>query len=114
MARHIRKGDTVIVRSGDLKGQSGVILRVDVKNSRVFVKGLNLVTKHMRPTKVSPQGGIITREAPIHWSKVSPAVDGKPCRVRFKVKADGSKVRVAVRGKKEVKELGAVSGPTKK
>jgi large subunit ribosomal protein L24 len=110
MARHIRKGDTVIIRSGDLKGQTGVIMRVDTKNSRVFIKGVNLVTKHMRPTRVNPQGAVVTREAPLHMSKVSPVVDGKPCRVRFKINSDGSKVRVATRGKKELKELGTVSG----
>lgn len=108
MARHVRKGDTVIVRSGDHKGQTGVISRVDTKNDRVYVKGVNLATKHMRPTKINPQGGIMQREAPLHISKVAQVHDGKPARVRFKTKSDGSKVRVAVQKGKEVKELGVV------
>lgn len=112
MARHVRKGDTVIVRSGDHKGASGVILRVDTKNDRVFIKGVNLATKHMRPTKINPQGGIVQREAPIHISKVSPLVDGKAVRVRFVTKTDGSKVRVAAqRGRKNGQELGVVFKP---
>lgn len=102
MARHVRKGDSVIVTSGAHKGTVGEILRIDTKHDRVFVKGVNMVTKHIRPTRTAPQGGVVTREAPLHISKVSPVVDGKPTRVRFVTKADGSKVRVAVRGGKEL------------
>jgi len=102
MARHVRKGDTVVVTSGDHKGKVGEILRVDTKNDRVVVKGINLRTKHMRPSRTAPQGGIISREAPLHISKVSPVVDGKPTRVRFTSKPDGAKVRVAARGGKEL------------
>ena len=98
MARHVRKGDTVIVRSGDHKGAVGEIIRVITKSDSVIIKGVNLRTKHLRPTRINPQGGIVTREASIHISNVSPVVDGKPSRVRFVNKPDGSKVRVAVRG----------------
>lgn len=108
MARHVKRGDTVVITSGDHKGESGEILRVDTKRDRVFVKGINLRTKHLRPTRTSPQGGVITREGPIHISNVSPAVDGKPTRVRFERKSNGQKVRIAVRGGGE---LGAVSAP---
>lgn len=100
MARHVRKGDKVMVVSGGEKGKTGTIVRVisgaEPGSERVIVKGLNLRTKHLRPTRTAPQGGIITREAPVHISNVMP-VDGrgKPTRVRFVVKADGSKVRVA-------------------
>jgi len=114
MARHVRTGDSVIVTSGDHKGAKGVILRVDTKNNRVYVKGVNLVTKHMRPTRTVPQGAIITKEAPIHISNVSPEVDGKASRVRFAVKADGSKVRVAVRGGKELAGAKGPVAPAKK
>jgi large subunit ribosomal protein L24 len=109
MARHVCKGDTVIITSGDFKGQTGEILRVDTKHDRVFVKGVNLITKHVKPTRVAPQGGIITREAPLHISKVSPVADGKPTRVRFVKKADGSKVRVAARGGRELSTLRTAS-----
>ena len=108
MARHVKRGDTVMITAGDHKGRTGEVMRVDVKNDRVYVKGLNLRTKHMRPTRINPQGGVITKEAPIHLSNVSPVVDGKPTRVRFDRKSNGQKVRVAVRNGKE---LGPVSSP---
>lgn len=98
MARHVRRGDTVIITAGAHKGRIGEILRVIPERNQVIIKGINLRTKHLRPSRVNPQGGIVTREAPIHISNVSPVVDGRPTRVRFVVQPDGSKVRVAVRG----------------
>jgi large subunit ribosomal protein L24 len=100
MARHVRKGDQVMVTSGDHKGTVGEVTRIDTKNDRVYIKGVNLRTKHLKPTRINPQGGIITKEASIHISNVSPAVDGKATRVRFEAKPDGSKVRVAAKGGK--------------
>lgn len=114
MARHVRKGDMVIINAGSQKGKTGTVMRVDTKNERVYIKGLNLRTKHLKPTRVSPQGGIITKEAPIHLSNVQPVIDGKPARVRFTLRPDGSKVRVAVRGGKELGELGVVRSATAK
>lgn len=108
MPAHVRKGDTVIVRSGSHKGQIGEILSVDPTEETVVIKGVNLVTRHLRPTRTSPQGGVVTREAPLHWSKVNPVIDGKPSRVRFETRDDGSKVRVAILGDKV---LGQVRGP---
>jgi large subunit ribosomal protein L24 len=110
MPAHVRKGDTVMITSGSHKGKTGEITRVNPKDQTVIVKGLNLRTKHMKPTRINPQGGIITKEAPLHWSKVSPVVDGKPTRVRFQVRDDGSKVRIAVVGGKV---LGTIHGPRK-
>ncbi|MEM1331170.1 MAG: 50S ribosomal protein L24 [Planctomycetota bacterium] len=110
MPRHVRKGDTVIVNSGASKGAVGEVMRVDPENERVYVKGVNLKTKHMRPTQTNPQGGKISREAPLHWSKVNPVADGKPTRVRFETKDDGSKIRVAARNGEK---LGDVRGPRK-
>jgi len=110
MPRHVKTGDTVIVISGSQKGKVGEIMRVDPDNDRVWIKGINLRTKHVKPTQLNPQGGIITKEAPLHISNVNPVVEGKPSRVRFDTKKDGSKVRVAVRGGKE---LGVVHGPRK-
>lgn len=102
MARHVRTGDSVMVTSGDHKGKTGEIIRVDTKNDRVFIKGVNLRTKHMRPTRINPQGSVITKEGPIHISNVSPVVDGKPTRVRFEAGKDGKKARVAVKGGKPI------------
>lgn len=107
MPRHVRKGDTVIVTAGDHRGKTGAILRVIPDEDRVVVQGVNLKTKHMKPSRTT-QGGIVTREAPIQLSNVSPVVDGKLTRVRFETRGDGSKVRVAVRGGSE---LGVVHGP---
>lgn len=105
MAKHVRKGDTVVITTGSHKGKVGEILRVIPDKDQVIIKGLNLRTKHLKPTRISPQGGIITKEAPIHISNVSPAVDGKPSRVRFEKRTDGSKVRIAVKGGKVLGEV---------
>ena len=110
MPRHVRKGDTVVVTAGSSKGRSGEVMRVLTKSDQVLVKGVNLRTKHVKPTQVNPQGGIVTKEAPIHLSNVSPVVDGKATRVRFESRDDGSKVRVAAKGGKV---LGPVHGPRK-
>ncbi|MEM0982606.1 MAG: 50S ribosomal protein L24 [Planctomycetota bacterium] len=110
MARHVIKGDTVMVTSGDHKGQSGEVIKIDTKRDRVFVKGVNLQTKHIRPTQINPQGGKITKEGPIHISNVSPVVDGKPTRVRFERESDGRKVRVAVKGGKKLSNVGSPKG----
>ena len=98
MASHVRKGDQVMITAGDHKGTVGEVSRVIPKKDQVIIKGVNLRTKHVRPNRLTPQGSIITKEAPIHISNVSPVVDGKPTRVRFEVGADGSKKRVAVKG----------------
>ncbi len=108
MPRHVRKGDQVIVTSGDHKGQTGEILEILVKSDKVLVKGVNVKVRHVRPTQASPKGGIVSKEMPMHISNVSPVVDGKATRVRFETQKDGSKNRVAVRGGKS---LGQVSGP---
>jgi large subunit ribosomal protein L24 len=106
MPAHIRKGDVVFVRSGADRGKTGEVVSVDPKSSTCVVKGINLRTKHMKPTQQRPKGAMVRVELPIHVSKVSPMADGKPTRVRFSVKADGTKVRIAAKGGKE---LGSVS-----
>lgn len=98
MARHVRKGDLVIVTAGRDRGRQGTILRVDTKRDVVVVQGVNVKKKHVRPSAANQQGGVVDKEMPIHISNVSPVIDGKPTRVRFETRSDGSKVRVAVRG----------------
>ena len=110
MPAHVRKGDTVMVRSGDLKGQVGEVMKVMPDKGLVYLKGLNLVTKNLKPSQANPQGGVITKEAPIRISKVNPVVDGKPVRVGFRTEKDGSKVRVARREGKELKVRSVVRG----
>ncbi|HMN95653.1 MAG TPA: 50S ribosomal protein L24 [Phycisphaerales bacterium] len=109
MPRHIRKGDSVIVTAGNDKGTVGTVLRVipgDIPDrDRVVVQGVNVRTRHVKPTANRTQGGIVRSEASIHISNVSPVADGKPTRVRFQVRPDGSKVRVAARGGRELHSL---------
>ena len=99
----VKKGDTVVVIAGKDKGKKGTVTKVFTKTNKVLVEGVNVITKHQKPTAVNPQGGIINKEAPIHISNVMP-VDpetGKGTRVRFEVK-DGKKVRVSVKSGKEI------------
>lgn len=105
MARHIRSGDSVIVTSGNDKGAVGEVLKVMPSEERVIVQGVNIRAKHIKPTQQNPQGGILRREMPIHISNVSPVVDGKPSRVRFETRDDGTKVRIAVRNGAELHTL---------
>jgi large subunit ribosomal protein L24 len=101
----------VIVTAGNDRGATGEVMRVIPKTSRVLVQGINVRSKHLKPSQNNPQGGIVRREMPVHISNVSPVVDGKPTRVRWETREDGSKVRVAVRGGKE---LHVLRGPRKK
>jgi large subunit ribosomal protein L24 len=94
----IKKGDTVIVLSGGDKGTKGEVLRVFPKESRLTVKGVNIVTKHRKANRM--QGGKLEHmEAPIHLSNVAIAdpKTGKPSRVGFKILEDGRKLRIAKR-----------------
>ncbi|MGO4837828.1 50S ribosomal protein L24 [Rhizobiaceae sp. 2RAB30] len=94
----IRKGDKVVVLAGKDKGRTGEVLRVLPKDDKAVVRGVNQVRRHQRQTQ-SQEGGIITKEAPIHLSNIAlvDPKDGKPTRVGFKVQQDGTKVRVAKR-----------------
>lgn len=94
MAAKVRKGDRVEVISGDHRGEQGKILRIDPERDRVWVEGVNLVYRHLRPSRSNPQGGRIRKESPIHVSNVLP-VDpktGRGSRVRFEVEKSGGKV----------------------
>ena len=96
-ALKIKKGDRVVVLSGKDKGKTGEVTKAFPKESKVIVSGVNVATRHRKPTQANPQGGLERREAPLHISKVAMATkDGKPTRVRFETQ-DGKKVRVAVK-----------------
>ncbi|KQM19575.1 50S ribosomal protein L24 [Novosphingobium sp. Leaf2] len=93
----IKKGDSVVVLSGKDKGRTGTVLQVLPKDGKIVVEGVNVATKHRKPTQANPQGGIDRTPAAMAISKVAVAdKDGKPTRVRFETK-DGKKVRVAVK-----------------
>ena len=93
-AMKIKKGDTVRVIAGKDKGKEGKVSAVDVKNGTVTVEGVNMHTKHTKPSAQNQDGGIITQEGPIHISNVMLVVKGQVTRVGFKVE-DGKKVRIA-------------------
>lgn len=96
-AAKIKKGDSVVVRSGKDKGRTGTVLQVLPKEGKVVVAGVNVAARHRKPSQTNPQGGIDRREAPMAISKIAIAdKDGKPTRVRFEDR-DGKKVRVAVK-----------------
>jgi large subunit ribosomal protein L24 len=98
MAARIKKGDRVVVIAGRDKGRAGEVLQVLPKESRAVVRGINMVKRHQRQTQ-SQEGGIISKEAPIHLSNIAIAdpESGKATRVGFRIQDDGRKVRVAKR-----------------
>lgn len=105
MACHIRKDDVVEVIAGDHKGQRGKVLKVLPKRNLVVIQGINMVFRHVRPSRKNPQGGRLRKEAPVHLSNVLPVDEktGRGARVRFEVeRGDGgriaSKHRVSVDG----------------
>ena len=93
----LRKGDSVVVTAGKDKGRTGTVLKMMPKEDRALVQGINMIKRHQRQTQ-SDEGGIISREAPIHLSNLMLAdpKDGKPTRVRIEER-DGKRVRVAKR-----------------
>lgn len=100
----IRKGDKVVVIAGKNKGTRGKVLRVLPADERVLVEGVNVVTKHVKPTRQNQRGGIERREAPIHISNVmiaDPESD-EPTRVRIATLEGGRKVRVAVKSGEQI------------
>ena len=95
MAAKIRKGDKVIVLTGRDKGRTGEVYEVRPIERTALVRGVNMVKRHQKQTQ-SQEGGIVSKEAPIHLSNIAYlGKDGKPTRVGFKIQADGTKVRVA-------------------
>ena len=90
----IKKGDTVKVIAGKDKDKEGKVLAVNVKDNTVIVEGVNMITKHQKPSAANQQGGIVNKEAPINVSKVMYLHKGQPTRIGFKVE-NGKKVRFA-------------------
>jgi large subunit ribosomal protein L24 len=106
MAARIKKGDKVVVIAGRDKGRSGEVIEMRRTEGRVLVRGINVVKRHQRQS-ATQEGGIISKESPIHLSNVALAdpKDGKPTRVGFKIVGKGDdrkKVRVAKRSGVEI------------
>jgi len=97
-AARIKKGDEVVVLSGKDKGRKGTVSKVMPKEGKIVVDGINVMTRHRKPSQANPQGGIDRSPAPLAICKVAVAdpKDGSPTRVRFEER-DGKKVRVAVK-----------------
>ena len=85
----IKKGDTVKVIAGKDNNAEGKVISVDAKNGKVLVEGVNMITKHAKPSQANPNGGIVQKEAPIDISNVMLVYKGKATRVGFKM--DGNK-----------------------
>jgi len=101
----IKKGDTVIVRSGKYKGKTGPVLSVQPKLNAVTVEGINIVQKHVKPSKANPQGGILEITKPINASKIGiyDPTAKKALRIGYQIAKDGTRTRVFKTSGKEIK-----------
>jgi large subunit ribosomal protein L24 len=102
----IRTDDTVIVISGKDKGRTGKVIRTEPKRDRVYVEGVNMVKRHMRPTPGRPNApvGVIEKEGPVHVSNVAivDPKDNKPTRVGIRRDSNGARMRVTKRSGAEL------------
>jgi large subunit ribosomal protein L24 len=102
---HIKKGDSVMVITGESKGQKGRVLEVDREKSRAIVEGVNMVSKHTKPNAKAPQGGIVKKEAPVHISNlmlVDPS-SGNPTRIGKRLNSKEKLVRYSKKSGEEIK-----------
>jgi large subunit ribosomal protein L24 len=102
---HVKKGDTVVVISGNSRGSEGKVLEVVREKDRAIVEGVNLVSKHTKPNSKHPQGGIIKQEASIHVSNLmlKDPKTGKPTRIGRKLDSNGKLVRYSKKSGEEIK-----------
>ena len=101
---HLKKGDNVLVIAGTQKGKKGTVLSVDVEKQRAIVEGVNLVSKHARPSTENPKGGIVKKEAGVHISnRMVCDKDGKPGRIGRKKDDNGKSIRYSKKTGEEIK-----------
>ena len=102
---HIKKGDTVVVITGNNKGKKGRVLEIITKTDRAIVEGVNMMKKHTKPNAASPQGGIIEKEASVHISNLMlfDAKAGKPTGVGRRLNDQGKLVRFSKKSGEEIK-----------
>jgi large subunit ribosomal protein L24 len=102
---HVKKGDTVVVLSGNSKGQKGRVLEIDYKKSRAVVEGVNLIAKHTKASSKHPNGGIIRKEGTIHISNLlhEDPKSGKPSRIGKRPNSTGKMIRYYKKSGEEVK-----------
>jgi len=112
----LKKGDLVEVLSGKYTGKQGKIAMTHPTENKVTIDGINVVKKHVKPSQIHPQGGIVEITKPIWVSKVA-IVDPstkKPTRIGYKLENDGSKVRIFKKSGKEIKQETPATTPAKK
>jgi large subunit ribosomal protein L24 len=102
---HIKKGDSVMVITGESKGQKGRVLDVDREKSRAIVEGVNMVSKHTKPNAKAPQGGIVKKEAPVHISNLMliDPTSGNPTRIGKRLNSKEKLVRYSKKSGEEIK-----------
>lgn len=102
---HIKKGDMVIVNTGESKGTKGRVLEVLIDKNKAIVEGVNFVSKHTKPNAKSPQGGIIKKEAPVHISNLShiDPSSGNKTRIGRRKNDEGKSVRYSKKSGEEIK-----------
>ena len=101
----LKKGDTVVVLAGKYKGKTGKVVATHPRENKVTVEGINIVKKHVKPTRTNPQGGILDITKPIWVSKVAivEPTSKKPSRIGYETAKDGTKKRVFKKTGKEIK-----------
>ncbi len=102
---HIKKGDTVVVITGESKEQRGRVLEIFRKTQRALVEGVNIISKHTKPDAQNPQGGIVKKEAPVHISNlmlIDPS-SGEPTRIGRKYNDNKKLVRYSKKSGEEIK-----------
>ncbi|WP_457610106.1 50S ribosomal protein L24 [Lutibacter sp.] len=101
MKLKIKSGDTVRVMAGDHKGEEGKVVEIFRNKNRAIVEGVNLISKHTKPSAQNPQGGIVKKEASIHISNLMLLEGGEVTKVSYRVE-DGKKVRISKKTDKAI------------
>jgi large subunit ribosomal protein L24 len=104
MGLSIKKNDTVLVVTGKEKGKKGRVISVEPKKDKILIERINIIKRHMKPSKKYSQGGIIEKEAPLHISNVMLVCSkcGKPTRIGSTVLSDGKKARICKKCKEVI------------
>jgi large subunit ribosomal protein L24 len=97
----IKTGDKVRVIAGDHRGEEGKVIKVLIETNKAIVEGVNMISKHTKPSANSPQGGIVKKEAALHISNLMLVEDGKTTRVGYR-NEDGKKVRFSKKSDKAI------------
>ena len=101
MSLKIKSGDTVRVMAGDHKGEEGKVMKMFLSKNRAIVEGVNLISKHTKPSAQNPQGGIMKKEAPIHISNLMLLENGEVTKVGYRIE-DNKKIRFSKKSDKAI------------